>query len=517
MSHLNHRPALVRRPAALCMAFLSVVLNLACQEGPLDPTDEPAGPLTTSDLTISNMAVGVADAGGHYRMITFDIQWSHSWRTSDSLANWDAAWIFLKYRVGDGEWRHATLSSVSAQHSAPAESTLSPTPDGRGIFLYRSEEGTGAFRATGVSLRWNHGEDQVADAATVSVKVLGIEMVYIPEGGFFAGDQGQSYASLTRGANDERPWPISSENAIQVTDAESNGFYYRSSKDWWVDVWNAAEDETGTAFTLPADYPKGFRAIYAMKYEMTEQQYVDFLNTLTGVQAANRYDRANQGRFGYTISESGGVFSTAHPRRVCGFLSPADGFAFADWAGLRPMSELEFEKISRGSGSPAIPGEFAWGTTYVKNAESVTGSESDRDRVTSSGANSYYMEEGYQPQFPLNAGIFFDGGKPRELSGATFYGVLDMSGNLNETCVTIGNSYGRVFTWRNGDGQLSVDGFADEAGWPLRDGKGAGFRGGTLAVDWEALRVSDRQEAAVQIDAAHRHIPWGFRGVRTIQ
>jgi len=501
-----------------CAALLCVVLSVACQgRNPLDDEDDPSGAFATADLAISNVTVGETNAGGHFRMVTFDIRWSHSWRTSIPPGNWDAAWIFLKYRVGSGDWRHATLSTVPAQHSAATGSTLSPAPDGKGVFLYRSEGGSGVFRTTGVSVRWNHGVDQVADGAAVSVKVLGIEMVFIPEGGFLAGDHGQSYASLTRGSSDSRPWPISSENGIEVADAESGGFYYRSSKEFGVTVWNAAEDVTGASFTLPAEFPKGHRAIYAMKYEATEQQYVDFLNTLTAEQAANRYDRANDGRFGYSISESGGVYSTRHPRRACGFLSPADGLAFADWAGLRPMSELEFEKISRGSGSPAVPGEFAWGTTYVRNAESVTGSESDRAHVTSSGANSYYSQEGYQPQFPLNAGIFFEAGKSRERSGATYYGVLDMSGNLNETCVSLGNSFGRSFTSRNGDGRLSADGFADEPGWPLRDGRGAGFRGGTLAETWDALRVSDRQEAAVQIDWSHRHIPWGFRGVRTIQ
>ncbi len=506
-----------RWPRALFPAFLCVDPGYWNDNGsPLDPTDQPSGPFTTGDLTISNMTVGAADPGAHYRMVTFDVRWSHGWRLSHPPANWDAAWIFLKYRVGGSEWRHGTLSAVPTQHTSPPGSTLSPAPDGKGAFLYRSEDGAGAFTATRVALRWNHGADEVADGATVSVRVLGIEMVYIPDGPFLAGDQGRSYASLTRGAHDDRPWPISSEAAIEVSAGGADGFYYRSSKDWWRDVWNAAEDETGTAFTLPAEYPKGYRAIYAMKYEMTEQDYVDFLNTLPAAQAANRYDRANQGRYGYTISESGGSYATRQPRRACGFVSPADGFAFADWAGLRPMSELEFEKISRGSGNPAIPGELPWGTTYVRNAGSVTGSESDRSRVTASGANSYFMEEGYQPQFPLNVGIFYETGKARERTGATYYGVLDMGGNLNETCVTVGNAWGRSFTSRNGDGRLSVDGFADEAGWPQRDGRGAGFRGGALAVDWEAMRLSDRQEAAVQIDWNHRHIPWGFRGVRTI-
>jgi hypothetical protein len=45
--------------------------------------------------------------------------------------------------------------------------------------------------------------------------------------------------------------------------------------------------------------------------------------------------------------------------------------------------------------------------------------------------------------------------------------------------------YGRVFTFHNGNGQLSDDGFTDENYWPLRDGKGAGYRGGNFAINKE--------------------------------
>lgn len=349
------------------------------------------------------------------------------------------------------------------------------------------------------------------------MKVFGLEMVYIPQGSFYAGDNGTMEASFTKGSSDNRPWFIANEDAIEVTNTVSNGYYYTSSKDYWSEL-NASEDATGTTFSIPADFPKGYRAIYCMKYELTQQQYVDFLNTLTTSQAVSRYDGAKYNQYGYTILERNGVFSTSHPNRACGFLSPADGFAFADWAGLRPMSELEYEKICRGSGNLAVNGEYAWGTIYFKNAQSVYGSEEDREIISSSGANCYFWDEVTPPgpEFPLNAGIFAGDGKSRELNGAAYYGVMEMSGNLHETCVTIGNQYGRTFTFRNGNGLLSADGFADENGWPLRDGKGSGYRGGNLAINSGHMCVSLRLDAAVEIDCTHRHIPWGFRGVRTV-
>lgn len=492
------------------------MMILAWRINPAQTQDASQKYFAPPHLEIAKTLVGRSAAAGKYRMVTFDLQWENSWRTSGAPDNWDAAWVFIKYKVGGGEWKHATLSAVAAEHKSPSGATLTPAADGKGVFIYRSENGAGAFRAPGVSVRWNCGIDQVADGADVSMKIFGLEMVSVPEGAFYAGDNGASPASLIKGSNDKRPWLIESEKAIEVTNTASGGFYYRSSKDFWSDRFNASEDVTGTSFTIPAEFPKGYRAVYCMKYEMSQRQYADFLNTLNPNQASNRYDKANVNKYGYTILDRNGEYSTAHPDRACGFITPADGCAYADWSGLRPMTELEFEKICRGSGRPAVSGEFAWGTTKSKNAVSVNGTESDREAIAKSGANSYYSEPNFRPLFPLNIGIFAGPGKSREHSGASFYGVMEMGSNLQETCVSIGNRYGRAFTFRNSDGRLAADGFADEDGWPLRDGKGAGYRGGTFAREQYSMLVSNRVEAATEIDKSHRHIPWGFRGVRTI-
>lgn len=495
----------------ITIVVVFLLIAISCSSKHNTPQD-----ILTANLNIRNVTVGISNVIEQYRTITFDIDWPYSWRSSGSPNNWDAAWVFVKYQVNGEEWKHATLSTVSGEHLSPQGTTIDSPADGKGVYIYRSEVGTGRFSAAGVSLRWNYGLDIGADNEPVNVRVFGLEMVYIPQGSFYAGDYGTSFASLTKGSNDNRPWHITSEDAIEVTNTVSNGYYYTSSKDFERSEFNASEDETGTEFTIPADFPKGFRAIYCMKYELIQQQYVDFLNTLTPTQASNRYDRTKYGRYGYTISENNGVYSTTNPQRACGFLTPVDGCAYADWAGLRPMSELEFEKICRGSENPPVNGEYAWGTTYCRNAVSVKGSERDRQYITSIGATSYYVEGDFEPQFPLNAGIFFEVGKSRERCGAAFYGVLDMSGNQGETCISIGNQYGRVFTYQNGDGQLLPDGNADESNWPLRDGRGAGLRGGNFGWTIHELRVSERLDATLDISESHRHIPLSFRGVRTV-
>jgi len=466
-------------------------------------------------LTITEVEVGQVLAGDS-RMISFDLIWENNWKTSSCPENWDAVWIFAKCKIGNEDWKHVTLSNISSEHIIPLGYAVKLPLDGKGVFIYKDDGNENTFNISDISLKWNFKDDNISSEGDISVKVFGIEMVYIPEGSFYAGDNGTSYASLVRGYDDNRPWYISSENEINVTNTTSDGYYYNSSKDIWNEQWNECEDPTGAEFTIPEEFPKGYRAIYCMKYELSQQQYVDFLNTLNDEQASNSYDRPNYNQYGYTILVNNGVYSTSHPNRACGFISPADGFAYADWAGLRPMTELEYEKICRGSNNPVVNGEFAWGTISAINVTSASGTEGDRSHITNHGANCSYSDGTSTVQFPLNVGIFAGTGKIRKECGATYYGVMEMSGNLSETCISIGTSFGRVFTYHNGDGQLSDDGFANESNWPNRDGRGAGFKGGNFAREKHEMRISERLDATVSIDYHHRHIPIGFRCVRTV-
>ena len=91
-------------------------------------------------------------------------------------------------------------------------------------------------------------------------------------------------------------------------------------------------------------------------------------------------------------------------------------------------------------------------------------------------------------------------------AAASYYGVMEMAGNVSEMCVTVGNSYGRAFTGDHGNGALSVVGFADVVGWPQNDGIGDighGTKGGDWSNDvtgYYQLRISDRSLAATRID-----------------
>jgi hypothetical protein len=114
---------------------------------------------------------------------------------------------------------------------------------------------------------------------------------------------------------------------------------------------------------------------------------------------------------------------------------------------------------------------------------------------------------------PVRAGSFASlnyGGASRELSGGTYYGAMEMSGNVDERAVTTGSSGGRDYTGVHGDGVLDSGGGANQSNWPTTTG--ASTRGGSSTNVSGRLRVSDRNFGA-SVDG--RHTSSGGRGVRT--
>lgn len=482
-----------------------------------------------------------ADAGGH-TFVAFNINWENSWRLAlagDGQGvpyNYDAAWIFVKYSTDGGTtWRHATLANNAMAHTVLQDNgvpaAFETTADGKGVFAFRANNGGGDIAWQDVKVRWNYSSDGVSSLTPQTiVQVFALEMVYVPAGAFVAGD-GSSHAALRRGAGDHSPWPIASEDAIHVTGASAGGFYYVSGG-------NSDENATGASFTIPAAFPKGYQAFYVMKYEISQGQYADFLNTLTPAQAANRDITSASGysSFRGTISGSHPIFEAAVPDRACNFLSFMDGAAFADWAGLRPMTELEMEKAGRGTAA-AVAGEFAWGNTDAVAATTLSGDEDGTETVTTTGANSHFgnktLSGGNGGNGPVRPGIFAATVNPadaaevqRRNAGASFYGLMELSGNLWERAVTIGNAKGRGFLGSHGDGHLndhpSFAGNATNADWPGFSGApgegvgsalGAGYRGGSWQQDAASMRVSQRANAATY--QRDRLKDFGFRAART--
>lgn len=274
---------------------------------------------------------------------------------------------------------------------------------------------------------------------------------------------------------------------------------------------------------LPASFPKGYKGFYCMKYEISQEQYAEFLKKLSTAQATARYQTGKYGVSRFSISPT---FTVDSPDRACGFIHWFDGVAYADWAGLRPMTELEFEKACRGPVYP-VAGEFAWGSTVVRQLKTIvndgTASETDGDLPRS---NAHYGQgtDVTNPLFgPMRAGWTVGGS--RENAGDTYYGISDMSGNLYEFVVSVGSAEHRAFVGSHGDGNLTASGHADNSDWPgysATDGKitsTAAIRtrgGGILGSGSDNMRVSRRPAFSIQTEVSDRkEVYFGFRGVRT--
>lgn len=486
--------------------------------------------LSANNITITNMKLTGQNTTGQYTMVQLDISWENSWRTSSAPNNWDAAWVFVKYRVsiangGDGLWKHATLNLTG--HTAPSGSTITPASDGTGAFIYRDGDGIGPFAKTGLQLRWNYGANSVADNAIVDIQGFAIEMVYVPEGSFNLGSGGSEAGHFYEYPTTTDTYTVGSEGAITVGEVSGN---------LWGTITGGGSATIGEAGTIEASYPKGYAAFYCMKYEISQQDYVDFLNALTYTQQATRTAIAPNSAAGtylyngfrnkIKISTSGvattipAVYATDHPYVACNDLSWADLTAYLDWSGLRPMTELEFEKSCRGT-IPAVANEYAWGTAGIAGTPYTLNNSGANNEViatnysTTVGNASYNSTDG-SIDGPLRAGIFAGTGSNtgRISAGATYYGIMEMSGNLWERPVTVGNATGRAFTGIHGNGTLDATGNADASNWPGINATGAGRRGGTWSSgSANQLHISDRQLAASLSDDA-RSSTFGGRGVR---
>lgn len=476
--------------------------------------------LQANNIQVSNVALTDEDAGAGTTQIQFDLSWENSWRISVGPSNYDAAWVFAKYRVGGGPWRHATLAGAG---TLPAGAAVD-IEDNAGAFVYRDTDGNGDLAFTNVQLVWDYGDDNVDPASVVDVQVFAIEMVYVPEGEFQLGT-GPERAD---GSSDELyefrqrrvlfgsftgffPYPVTSENQIAVSDAVGD-LYYEAP-------FINAGDQSGP---VPAAFPKGFAAFYCMKYEISQAQYVAFFNTLTDAQkTANDITLAKGtdevvNRNGVSWPDVGNA-TTSRPDVACNFISASVLYAYLDWSALRSMTELEFEKACRGPVDP-VADELAWGNTTRNTEEyqlSNAGQPNEMITNPATGAGNFLDSPGGRDiEGPVRCGIFAASAvnATREETGGTFYGIMELSGNLFERLISIGEPEFRAFDGTHGDGLLTSAGAANVSTWPVNYTRTA-FRGGSYLNSFNFMRVSDR---AVSSDAAiDGNQRLGGRGVRT--
>jgi formylglycine-generating enzyme required for sulfatase activity len=487
----------------------------------------PVARCLANNISISNTKLTAQNTTANIVKIEFSVSWENSFRVSAGPANWDAAWIFVKYRVaaasgGDGLWRHATLNTTG--QIIPSGSVIKMTPEG--AIVYRAANGNGTFSVNGAGVYWNYGthveagtNDFIDDDDAIEIKVFGIEMVYVPGGQYNAGGGGGPTAFTSTN--------ITTANASLI----GTGF------------------PTGQT-NNNALFPNGFNAFYCMKYEISQQQYVDFLNTLTKAQqfiyttgdptfptgSAALYSlflagpqTGNYNRNGIDVEltsigdnpatyscnlDGDNIFSESNDGQwlACNFLYFSDWLGYLDWSGLRPMTELEYEKACRGN-LPPVAGEFAWGNTSFVAIQALSNAGTMTESAGSPGAN-VNLTNGAVIDGPVRVGIFATSVSSRALSGATYYGLMEMTGNVGDMVVYAGPN--PTYTGIHGNGKLGTDGYADALNWPgavLSGGsRGLGIRGwpGTTTPNTVSYRGDP-----ISVTTDNRSAALGGRGVRT--
>ena len=413
--------------------------------------------LWASDLKIENVrAVNRTDVLNTPVSVIFDISWDNAWHNDK---NHDAIWVFMKY---NGPWNnHVKLKQsghkiIKNRTLDRQEPMIEVSPEGTGFFIYPPENFRGNVSYKLQVIIDTDGKDVKWDKLK-GLSVHGIEMVYIPKGEFTIGSPDEAAikrASLYKSDANGKPKGlvnIKSEDEIEVAQKDEALYYWSENS-----LYNG--DQKGP---IPGEFPKGYDAFYIMKYELTQGQYVDFLNTLPD---SWTYKRSPIGGKSYYKNRGGirlvdEVYVADNPNRPLNYASFTDALAFTDWAALRPITELEYEKAARGPSKP-IKAEFVWGTnTY-----------DDLERYVNENGELVYAN-GYEESMINDSN--------RASFGTSYYWVMDLSGSLWEKVITIGNPIGRAFKGSHGDGKLSF-GNATNEDWPKSDDEvcGFGYRGG---------------------------------------
>ncbi len=469
---------------------------------------------------------------GDTAVIEVNLLWDNSWRDD---FNWDAAWVFFKFKKRglENPWQHAYLSSSGhvltpgVGNEGGGYSYMVGANGGKvnGVYVMRNSisEGNVSVRLqakwplTGTGLT----KSDFGDALNgIYVAVHAIEMVYIPYGAYYLGDA-SSYKSFTIG--DTAAVVIDSENTLTL----------------------AAKNRMPNV-SLTASYPKGYAGFYIMKYETSQEQYVEFLNSLTLEQqkarvANNNFSTMKKGDyvfgdlhspscrngiafveqkqpdapvvFGNNLNPGNDFFSTDDGQTLaCNYMSVEDMIAYCSWSGLRPMSELEYEKACRRF-YPQLPdrGEYAWNTNNGVNRLSglyeLSYQGDQREQAVSYLKN---VNSGTTNSIngPVRCGLFATSATNQTQAGATYWGVMEMSGNLKELCANVN------YTTLNG-GSCGT-GVYNANLWDKTANK-YGVRGGGFSSADSSLRTSDRTEVMNYFTAiTQRDSTVGFRGVYSL-
>jgi uncharacterized protein (TIGR02145 family) len=438
----------------------------------------------------------------------------------------------------EDSWHHLKL--LSSGHSISEGFTYDvgniDASNAGGIFIMRAGQGSGNVNNqtfTIKTMRSNIGNitEEDINENDVFLSLAAIEMVYIPYGGYYLGDDS---TANRLGSNNGGMIAVNSEDALSV--------------------YPVTAGNVGSGKSLPANFPKGYKGFYCMKYEVSQDQYVSFLNNLTRAQQkariGNDLDKLKVGEyvFGDKLQPSyrNGICVISNPAGqpaifgcnlnpakpfsgeddgkciACNYLTPADMLAYCDYACLRPMSELEYEKACRRPyPQQALGGEFVWnlasGVSGLSGAGSLLNAGRINEQPSSAATNVNYNNADLGP---VRSASFGTSSSTQTQAGATFWGLMEMSGNVAELCYSInaGSNFNtsNVYT-SHGNGEINTNtssGVSDVSTsiWHTANTSFIAKGGDFTSFQNAELMISDRTRVNV---SDVRDSTMGFRAVHT--
>ena len=409
--------------------------------------------------------------------VSFSVSQSNTFSTPTNTCSTDTAkdcaWIFMKYSTNSktGPWNHCTITGVSSGDDA--STTIQSVSDSKGVFIFANANRS-QWTSGNVTVRWNFGADGLGSTlpSEIRFRVMGIEMVYISTGSYVY-------------------------NVGGIGGSGSNNFGAGSQ----VVVASTGDVPTGCS----NNWPNGYRAFYLAKYEVSQRQYADFLNTVdpNGTSGSAYYDvtQYNQNQYYILIDISRQIgdryfVASGMDNIGCNCMSDSDSKAYAAWSGLRPMTEMEFERAGRGCNNTNI---WPWG-----NVDPSSGNTQDNRSGTSYHCELYYANcvigSNVGPVGQYLSGLNISGSPQTRTSaqtGASPYGIADLSGNDNEEVIRCDYTT----TPTNGTGQIS------SGTWQLYL-----IRGGNYGDNAGIQKISDRSGT---LFGGYRFCWYGFRPART--
>ncbi|MES2387804.1 MAG: SUMF1/EgtB/PvdO family nonheme iron enzyme [Bacteroidota bacterium] len=423
--------------------------------------------------------------------VEIHISWQNSWNTPGIAPNnKDGAWFFMKYRdAGSGSFRPLVFSPDSTAHRLVFGNLLIKSVKEKTGVLVSIKSNTAGIADGIIALSL----ESPLPPGNYDFRAFAVEMVYVPAGPFYLGDSISNYSFA--------------ESSFQ--DNCSPLFVSQGAADLILHDVNLPGMPSGPlqSYNVPQAFPFGNKAFWLMKYEISQQQFADYLNTLNREeQEAQIHIRASDLKKGaYAMVPPGanptrnGIIISAEPAegqalifacnannnsdfndstdgqsRACNWLSWHNTASFLAWAGLRPITEPEYEKACRGPIS-FKPKELAWGTDSMVVAVNLIADGSEKESVVEKGKagaglcrSALPAGQAYSPG-PARCGFAASGISSRAEAGAGYYGAMELSGNLWEPVISL----------KEGTEFLGTQNGIQNPDWPAADAKGVILRGGS--------------------------------------